>query len=299
MSTEVSSSALVSNYLYSFGGIASKRQDTMTSICNPDLPCVHAIAVGINTVSNIRIQGSIPHKAQYFKINLICGDDIAFHFHPKFDKMEIVRNTCSAGVWGEDEKSGGMPLSRGDNFDILIASDEESIRVSINGQHFCEYIHRIPYRITRLEVHGDVNIYDIKCNNRSPSQDPYDQNMQCVHKIPGGICSSSKIRVQGSIPHDAKGIRIYLKCTSRKRVIFYINPRFDQMEVVRSMNNYSDKVWGKEEKIGGMPLSRGGNFDMQVAFNGQHFCEFVHRLGFLPIDELIINGELNVKLISL
>nr|XP_049707945.1 galectin-9-like [Helicoverpa armigera] len=293
MSTEVSSSALVSNYLYSFGGIASKRQDTMTSICNPDLPCLHAIAVGINTVSNIRIQGSILHHAYGFKINLICGDDIAFHFHPKFELMEITRNTCSAGVWGEEEKSGGMPLSRGDNFDILITSDEESFRVSINGQHFCEYIHRIPYRITGLAVHGDVNIYDIKCNNGSPSQDPYDQNMQCVHKIPGDIFSSSKIRIQGSIPHDADGIRIYLKCSSK--VEYYINLRFDQMDTVSK--TFGAGGWGKEEKIGGMPLSRGDNFDIlitsdeesiRVAFNGQHFCEFVHRLGSVRIDELII-----------
>ncbi|XP_063893102.1 32 kDa beta-galactoside-binding lectin-like [Helicoverpa armigera] len=274
----------------------------MISIYDPDLPCVHKIAVDITNDSKIRIQGSLPHDAHRFWIDLKCGDDVAFHIS-RFDEMEIVRNTYSAGIWGEEERSGGMPLCRGDNFDMLIASDEESFRVSINGQHFCEYIHRIEYdRITHLVVFGDVKI--IRCNIVAPSQDPYGQNMQCVHKIPGGICSSNKIRIQGSIPHDAHRFTINLKCGAD--VAFHINPRFDEMEIVR--NTYSAGFWGKEERSGGMPLRRGGNFDMliasddesfRVAINGQHFCEFVHRIGFVHIDHLVVYGDVNIKLISL
>ncbi|XP_063895266.1 32 kDa beta-galactoside-binding lectin lec-3 isoform X2 [Helicoverpa armigera] len=124
----------------------------MISIYDHDLPCVHKIAVDITNGSKIRIQGSIPRDAH------------------RFDEMEIVRNTFTAGAWGKEERRGGMPLCRGDPFDMLIECDEVSFMVSINGQHFCKYIHRIPYdRITHLVVFGDVKI--IKCNIDAPSHD--------------------------------------------------------------------------------------------------------------------------------
>ncbi|PZC78686.1 hypothetical protein B5X24_HaOG217246 [Helicoverpa armigera] len=180
----------------------------MISVYDPDLPCVHKIAVNITNGSKIRIQGSIPHDAHRFWIDFQCGlsmstnVDVAFHLNPRFDHMAVVRNTLIDEEWGEEERTGGIPLSRGEDFDMLIVCDIRCWKVSINGQHFCEYNHRIEYdRITHLVVFGDVKI--IKCNIVAPSQDPYDQTVQCVHKIPGGICSSSKIRIQGSIPHDA------------------------------------------------------------------------------------------------
>nr|XP_049707947.1 galectin-4 [Helicoverpa armigera] len=281
----------------------------MISVYDPDLPCVHKIAVNITNGSKIRIQGSIPHDAHRFWIDFQCGlsmstnVDVAFHLNPRFDHMAVVRNTLIEEEWGEEERTGGIPLSRGEDFDMLIECDIRCWKVSIKGQHFCEYIHRIEYnRITHLVVFGDVKI--IKCNIVAPSQDPYDQNMQCVHKIPGGICSSSKIRVQGSIPHDAH--RFWIDLQSGADVAFHINPRFDQMEIVR--NTLSAGVWGEEERSGGMPLCRGGNFDMliasdeecfRVAINGQHFCEFVHRIGFVHIDHLAVYGDVNIKLISL
>ncbi|XP_063895265.1 galectin-5 isoform X1 [Helicoverpa armigera] len=142
----------------------------MISIYDHDLPCVHKIAVDITNGSKIRIQGSIPRDAHRFWIDLQCSVDVAIHISPRFDEMEIVRNTFTAGAWGKEERRGGMPLCRGDPFDMLIECDEVSFMVSINGQHFCKYIHRIPYdRITHLVVFGDVKI--IKCNIDAPSHD--------------------------------------------------------------------------------------------------------------------------------
>ncbi|XP_050676667.1 galectin-4-like isoform X2 [Leptidea sinapis] len=139
------------------------------------IPCVHPIPSGFFPGRMIRFQGSVPPGAQRFAINLQCGpntdprDDMALHLNFRFVEMCVVRNHLSSLSWGIEETSGGMPLTRGDTFEALLLCEPQSIKVALNGVHFCEFPHRIPYqRISHLTVDGDVMINFIGFEGAQP-----------------------------------------------------------------------------------------------------------------------------------
>ncbi|XP_068625887.1 galectin-5-like [Battus philenor] len=132
-------------------------------IYDPKVPCVYHIPGGMYPGRMIRFQGNVPHGAQRFAINLQCGpntdprDDIALHLNFRFMEMCVVRNHLTAMSWGVEDTAGGMPLVRGEAFEALLLCEPMSIKVALNGVHFCEFPHRLPYqRISHLAVDGDV-----------------------------------------------------------------------------------------------------------------------------------------------
>jgi len=100
-----------------------------------------------------------PHR---FSINLVHNNetrDVALHINPRLPQNYIVRNTKVQDIWGSEEVSSALPflLSRGDKFSIQVLVTEACYMISVNGQHFATYTHRIPYRnVSILEVKGDV-----------------------------------------------------------------------------------------------------------------------------------------------
>jgi len=86
------------------------------------------------------------------------------------------RASYQSGVWGPEERTPSLPFSRSQPFDIIIMCDANCFKVkiffgvnfpqlkfyiylqiAINGQHFAEFIHRIPYqRATHVVVEGDL-----------------------------------------------------------------------------------------------------------------------------------------------
>ncbi|XP_050559753.1 galectin-5-like [Spodoptera frugiperda] len=112
----------------------------------------------------VRIKGGICPTAYRFSINFKCGgsDDTAFHFNPRFGHQVIVRNSYINGSWGNEESSGGMPMGAGEMFETVVKCFHDCFKVSVNGRHFCDYYHRLPYhRITHLNVGGDLMIQQI------------------------------------------------------------------------------------------------------------------------------------------
>ena len=69
-----------------------------------------------------------------FAINLMLGDDIAFHFNPRFnmDCTCVVRNTRIDGTWGHEERYGiGMPFTPGEMFEVKITVESDHYKASI------------------------------------------------------------------------------------------------------------------------------------------------------------------------
>ncbi|XP_022830521.1 galectin-9-like [Spodoptera litura] len=132
----------------------------MTTIVNPQVPFTRPIPGGLSPGRTITIEGAIPPRSDRFAINLQCGSaDIAFHFNPRFGDQCIVRNSYISGHWGAEETSGGMPLVRGEQFEAEFKCSEGHFTVNLNGKHFCDFPHRIPYhKINHINVDGDVNI---------------------------------------------------------------------------------------------------------------------------------------------
>ena len=92
----------------------------------------------------VYIHGRAPDSGR-FSINFVTGDDIAFHFNPRFNQNEVVRNTYSNGAWGPEERHGGFPFQEGEEFEVVIVCKEDQYEVSVGGQYFISYNHRIPY----------------------------------------------------------------------------------------------------------------------------------------------------------
>lgn len=85
--------------------------------------------------------------------------DIALHINPRIPQNYIVRNTKVYDVWGREEVSSALPflLRRGDKFTIQVLITDACYMISVNGHHFTEYSHRLPYKdVQILEVKGDV-----------------------------------------------------------------------------------------------------------------------------------------------
>lgn len=82
----------------------------------------------------LHIQGTPNGYASRFEFNLLTGlydgADVAFHFNPRFDQREAVRNSCQGGGWGGEEKQGGFPLQPGQPFDLQIICFPEHYQVS-------------------------------------------------------------------------------------------------------------------------------------------------------------------------
>ncbi|XP_045457162.1 galectin-6-like [Melitaea cinxia] len=134
-------------------------------IYNPVVPCVLPIPGCMFPGRIVRFQGNVLPEAYTFAINFQCGpnmdprDDVAFHMRFRFVEMRVVRNHLTTAMgWSKvEETSGGMPLVRGQPFEAVVALDPHSFKVALNGVHFCEFAHRLPFqRITHLTIDGDV-----------------------------------------------------------------------------------------------------------------------------------------------
>ncbi|KAG7321851.1 hypothetical protein KOW79_014709 [Hemibagrus wyckioides] len=115
---------------------------------------------GIQPGKNISIQGVVNPQASRFSINLLYRNGIAFHFNPRFDENVVVRNTKTMEAWGSEERFGGMPFHKGQNFQIIISCNPHHYNVFVNGNQMCTYNHRFTRlgEIDVLEVTGDLSL---------------------------------------------------------------------------------------------------------------------------------------------
>ncbi|VDN19592.1 unnamed protein product [Cylicostephanus goldi] len=61
------------------------------------------------------------------------GDDILFHFNPRFRDKQIVRNSFKGGEWGREEREGPFPFEKNHGFNLEVENEPYSIQVSLRG----------------------------------------------------------------------------------------------------------------------------------------------------------------------
>ncbi|KAF7988825.1 hypothetical protein HCN44_007135 [Aphidius gifuensis] len=129
-------------------------------ITGQQLPVTKYLNKGFNVGSSLLINGYIHPDVDKLSFNLLINnddedDDVALHFNPRFYENEVVRNTYKNEDWGEEERSGGFPLSAGSYFSLKINCEKKGFEFFINGKLFEVYDHRIkPKKITHLELEG-------------------------------------------------------------------------------------------------------------------------------------------------
>ncbi|CAF0886370.1 unnamed protein product [Rotaria sordida] len=120
----------------------------------------------IQTGSRIFVRGYIPPGANRFELNLLQGytdgDDIAFHFNPRFDVRTIVKNHRRNGQWGQEENQpfpSYMPLMPGTQIDLQITCNPDKYTVYMNNHLIAEFYHKIPPGyVMALQYKGDITI---------------------------------------------------------------------------------------------------------------------------------------------
>ncbi|KAM4625596.1 galectin-3 isoform 2-T2 [Polymixia lowei] len=96
-----------------------------------------------------------------FHVDFVRGQDVVFHFNPRFHEQTIVRNSNLGGCWGPEEREGGFPFAQGRRFELKILVEEDMFKVAVDGNHLLEFEHRVGglEDVTLLRVVGDVTLY--------------------------------------------------------------------------------------------------------------------------------------------
>ncbi|XP_074045117.1 galectin-9-like isoform X1 [Macrotis lagotis] len=282
---------------------------------NPLIPFSGPIHGGLQDGHEVIVNGSVLQSGgTRFSVNFqhgFDGNNIAFHFNPRFENGGlVVCNTKQNGSWGPEERKMQMPFQRGVPFEIRFLVQSTAFTVMVNGNFFLQYQHRLPlYQVDTISIQGEVQVSfinfqrtqkiwqnagsavitqtvfpGVNCVPQMPSAPVYPTIVfpNQVYPLPystpifGGLFPSRNIIVSGTILPTAAMFTINLKCGND--IAFHLNPRFNENAVVR--NTRINLSWGREERSlpSFMPFSLGQPFMVQI------MCES-HRL------KVSINGQ--------
>ncbi|XP_066593855.1 uncharacterized protein [Prorops nasuta] len=137
-------------------------------VIDPEIPYVGEIDGGLIAGKMVTVKGRVPPEAVRFAINYQLGpnlnprDDIAIHVSPRFPEGFLTRNHIQSMSWGPEENEGPMPIQPGQEFEVIILCETTCFKIAVNGRHFTEFRHRLPYsKITHLVIDGDVHVNSI------------------------------------------------------------------------------------------------------------------------------------------
>ncbi|XP_011796259.1 PREDICTED: galectin-9B isoform X2 [Colobus angolensis palliatus] len=138
---------------------------------NPAVPFSGTIQGGLQDGLEITVSGTVlSSSGSRFAVDFqtgFSGDDIAFHFNPRFeDGGYVVCNTRQKRSWGPEERKMHMPLQKGMPFDLCFLVQSSDFKVMVNGSLFVQYFHRVPFhRVDTISVNGSVQLSYISFQN--------------------------------------------------------------------------------------------------------------------------------------
>uniref|UniRef100_H2QCE6 Galectin n=1 Tax=Pan troglodytes TaxID=9598 RepID=H2QCE6_PANTR len=291
------------------------------------VPFSGTIQGGLQDGLQITVNGTVlSSSGTRFAVNFqtgFSGNDIAFHFNPRFeDGGYVVCNTRQNGSWGPEERKTHMPFQKGMPFDLCFLVQSSDFKVMVNGSLFVQYFHRVPFhRVDTISINGSVQLSYISFQTQTvihtvqsaPGQmfsvslqvlvsSQLHSPMPFITTILGGLYPSKSILLSGTVLPSAQ--RFHINLCSGSHIAFHLNPRFDENAVVR--NTQINNSWGSEERSlpRKMPFVRGQSFSvwilceahcLKVAVDGQHLFEYYHRLRNLPtINRLEVGGDIQL-----
>lgn len=132
-------------------------------VLNPRTPFSTTISGGMYPKRTLIIRGMVPRHAKRLSFDLVMSrtKDIAFHLNPRVQEGVVVRNSRLHGSWGREERHlSSNPFTAGQYFDMSIRSGDQRFKVYVNGQHLCDYAHRVPSlaEVDHLDINGDVQL---------------------------------------------------------------------------------------------------------------------------------------------
>nr|XP_021495488.1 galectin-9 isoform X1 [Meriones unguiculatus] len=146
--------------------------NTQTPYMYPDVPFTGKIRGGLKEGLEIKIKGSINSSADNIIVNFqtgSSGNDVAFHFNPRFEEGGyVVCNTRQQGQWGPEERTMKMPFKKGMLFELCFLVQESDFEVTVDRKFFLQYSHRVPYDLVdTIAVSGSLKLSIITFQNTS------------------------------------------------------------------------------------------------------------------------------------
>ncbi|XP_055983208.1 galectin-9 [Sorex fumeus] len=268
---------------------------------SPAVPFQGFIQGGLRDGLKIIINGHVPLFGENrFHVNLqkgSSGNDVAFHFNPRFKDELVVCNTKQNGCWGPEERKMHMPFNKGNAFELCILVQSASFTVNVNGNFFTQYSHRVPFHpvdtiavaggvqlsyvnfehpagqkmanapVTRVIIHKECSIPTQRFPSPVVSASMYpDPNpvypMPYFTSISGGLSPSKNIFVSGFVPHNSHSF--YINLRSGNDIAFQMCARISQNILAR--NTQICNSWGQEECSlpRTMPFVRGQGFQVWI-----------------------------------
>ncbi|XP_060030923.1 galectin-3 [Erinaceus europaeus] len=118
---------------------------------------------GIKPRMMFTILGTVKPNATRFTLDFKKGNDVAFHFNPRFNEAGskvIVCNTAQGNSWGTEERQSVFPFESGKPFKIQVLVEKDHYKVAANDCHLLKYNHRISNlsEINKLGIYGDIDL---------------------------------------------------------------------------------------------------------------------------------------------
>ncbi|XP_056416090.1 galectin-9C-like [Hyla sarda] len=294
------------------------------SSANYAIPYKTNIYGGLFPSKVIVIRGAVgAHHPKRFDVNLkFCGGT-AFHFNPRFDECTIVRNSYLNNQWGSEERqlpSSGMCFAPGQSFVIEIVCEHHHFRVNVNGNHVCNYNHRVPHlqQIDTLEINGDVVLQHVQihcvlewarmyssifhacaCQGllRSSECASYESlAMKCfqatatnqLHRpvpfsthLQSGIHDGTLIVVCGAVLQSGDRWDMNFKCGPGEKDDIALHFNPRSDGEYVVCNTFEHELWGEELKKQEMPFHRGQPFEIRILVTDHEYKVSVNRNHFL------------------
>ncbi|NWQ62327.1 LEG3 protein, partial [Neopipo cinnamomea] len=115
----------------------------------------------------ITITGTVNPNPNRFSLDFKRGNDVAFHFNPRFNedhKKVIVCNSKFQENWGKEERTAPrFPFEAGKPFKLQILCEVDHFKVAVNDAHLLQYNFREKRlsEVTKLCIAGDVALTSV------------------------------------------------------------------------------------------------------------------------------------------
>ncbi|OWK54293.1 Galectin-3 [Lonchura striata] len=103
---------------------------------------------------------------QWFSLDFKRGNDVAFHFNPRFNedfRKVIVCNSMFQNTWGKEERTSKFPFEAGKPFKLQVLCETDHFKVAVNDAHLLQYNFREKRlnEVTKLCIGGDIALTSV------------------------------------------------------------------------------------------------------------------------------------------
>ncbi|NXJ67931.1 LEG3 protein, partial [Rostratula benghalensis] len=150
-----------------FGSPAPQGELAPPMVTAPSVPFELPLQGGLVPRLLITITGTVNPNPSRFSLDFKRGNDIAFHFNPRFkedNRRVIVCNSMFQNIWGKEERTAPrFPFEAGKPFKLQILCERDHFKVAVNDAHLLQYSFREQQlnEVTKLCIAGDITLTSV------------------------------------------------------------------------------------------------------------------------------------------